>query len=210
LSREVIAQAALRLLNEVGLEGLTMRLVAKDLGVQASALYWHIKNKQELLDAMATIMFVQGAEGVESPRRGVSWEDWVIDRSNRLRRTMLRYRDGAKVLAGTNVTHPAVRRVAELTLRTLQDADFPLTYAARTYPVIFHYTVGFTIEEQARAGLDYEENPYAPGKMAEEMDAERYPLMAQVLGDLFDSDTDAGFEHGLRIILAGMRVSSSG
>jgi TetR/AcrR family tetracycline transcriptional repressor len=209
LSTEVIARTALTLLADVGLDGLTMRLVAKELGVQASALYWHLKNKQELLDAMATLMFVEVSDNVESPRRDEAWEDWLVERSAAMRRVMLRYRDGARVVAGTNVTHPASMRIAELVLRTLQDAGFPLDYAARSYPALYHYTVGFTIEEQARLGLDYAENPYAVDKLATQFDANRFPLIVAALPYLFDTDTDAGFEHGLRIILLGMRAGVS-
>jgi TetR/AcrR family tetracycline transcriptional repressor len=209
LSPEVIAQAALRLLNEVGLDGLTMRLVAKELGVQASALYWHLKNKQELLDAMATVMFVEANANAESPRRGVSWQDWIVGRAGDLRRAMLHYRDGGKVLAGTNITHPAVHRATELTLRTLQDADFPLDYIVRTYPVVYYYTVGFTIEEQARIGVDYAENPYERDTLVSTVDVQRFPLTASVISILFDPDVDTGFEHGLRIILLGMQAGVS-
>ncbi|MFD1045955.1 TetR family transcriptional regulator, partial [Kibdelosporangium lantanae] len=104
LSTEVIARTALTLLADAGLDGLTMRLVAKELGVQASALYWHLKNKQELLDAMATLMFIEASDNVESPRRDEPWEEWLIDRSAAMRRVMLRYRDGARVMAGTSVS----------------------------------------------------------------------------------------------------------
>jgi TetR/AcrR family tetracycline transcriptional repressor len=209
LSTEVIARTALTLLADVGLDGLTMRLVAKELGVQASALYWHLKNKQELLDAMATLMFVEASDNVESPRRDEAWEDWLVDRSTSMRRVMLRYRDGARVMAGTSVSHPVLARTAELVLRALQDAGFPLEYAARTYPAIYHYTVGFTIEEQARLGLDYAENPYTGDRLATQFDATRFPLVSAALPYLFDTNTDVGFEHGLRIILLGMRAGVS-
>jgi TetR/AcrR family tetracycline transcriptional repressor len=209
LSTEVIARTALTLLAEVGLDGLTMRLVGKQLGVQASALYWHLKNKQELLDAMATIMFVEANENVEAPRRDEPWDEWIVQRSTNLRGVMLRYRDGARVMAGTNVTHSVTTRTTELVLRTLQDAGFPLEYAARTYPVVYHYTVGFTIEEQARLGLDYAENPYVEDKLTTQFDAARFPVTASALPYLFDTNTDAGFEHGLRIILLGMRAGVS-
>jgi TetR/AcrR family tetracycline transcriptional repressor len=209
LTREGIARAALDLLAEVGLDGLSMRLVAKHFGVQASALYWHVKNKRELLDAMATVIFVDGGADVEAPRRGVTWEDWCVDRASRLRRAMLRYRDGAKVLAGTYVSHPTVFRLTELTLSVFQDADFPLAYTARSYPVVYHYTIGFTIEEQARHGADYPENPYRPDALTAVIDASRYPLTASVLPSLFNTDADAEFEQGLRIILAGIRAGVS-
>ncbi|GAA3121981.1 TetR/AcrR family transcriptional regulator C-terminal domain-containing protein [Streptosporangium carneum] len=211
ITPEAIARTALRLLDDVGLDGLTMRLVAGELGVQAPALYWHVKNKQELLDAMAGLMLVEAVEGMEMPGRGVSWSEWLGDAARRLRRMMLRHRDGARVVAGTHVTEPTIFRVTELALRTMRDAGFPLRDAARAFPALLHYTVGFTIEEQARTGAAYgEDNPYGTERFAASLDAERFPLTAQALDDLFDADSDAGFEYGLRILLAGMRAALAG
>ncbi|WP_433372312.1 TetR/AcrR family transcriptional regulator C-terminal domain-containing protein [Actinoplanes sp. CA-142083] len=201
LTPDAIARAALKALNEVGLDGLTMRVLAKELGVQAPTLYWHVKNKQELLDAMADLLAAEAAEGLEAPRRDETWQEWLIAMAVRNRHTLLRYRDGARVAAGAYSAHPAVLRTIELILRTLQDAGFEPATAARAFPVILHYTIGFTIEEQARAGTAYERNPYAGGLR---VDAERYPLTAGVAGDLYDEDTDANFEYGLRIVLSGM------
>ena len=56
LERETVARAALVVLDEVGLDGLTVRRIAEALGVQNPALYWHFKNKQDLLDRMAEVM----------------------------------------------------------------------------------------------------------------------------------------------------------
>jgi TetR/AcrR family tetracycline transcriptional repressor len=201
LTPDSIARAALRALAEVGLDGLTMRVLAKELGVQAPTLYWHMKNKQELLDAMADLIAAEAAEGLEAPRRDETWQEWLIALAVRNRRTLLRYRDGARVVAGAYSTHPSVLRTIELILRTLQDAGFEPATAARAFPVILHYTIGFTIEEQARAGAAYERNPYVGGL---EVDAARFPLTATVAGDLYAEDTDANFEYGLRMILSGM------
>ncbi|MFD0890472.1 TetR/AcrR family transcriptional regulator C-terminal domain-containing protein [Streptosporangium algeriense] len=203
-----IARTSLRLLNEVGLDGLTMRLVARELGVQAPALYWHVKNKQELLDVMTGIVLAESAEGLELPGRETPWDEWLADRLRLLRRAMLRYRDGARMMAGTHVTDPAIFRMTELALRTLGEAGFTLDVAARAFPTLLHYTIGFTIEEQARTGLAYGEagNPYQEGRLAPTLDPERFPLTARALGSLFDADGDAGFEYGLRIILDGMRA----
>ncbi|NUR85911.1 MAG: helix-turn-helix transcriptional regulator, partial [Nonomuraea sp.] len=52
LDRELIVRTALRLLDEVGLEKLSLRRLAKELGAHPTALYWHFSGKQELLDAM--------------------------------------------------------------------------------------------------------------------------------------------------------------
>ena len=53
LDRRQVAAAGLKLLNEAGLHGLTLRAIAKELDVKAPALYWHFKDKQALLDEMA-------------------------------------------------------------------------------------------------------------------------------------------------------------
>ncbi|GAB2738398.1 TetR/AcrR family transcriptional regulator C-terminal domain-containing protein [Kitasatospora kifunensis] len=206
ISAEAIARAALEQLNESGLDGLTMRQVAQRLGVQVATLYWHLKNKRQLLDAMADVMMSDAADGLEAPRREESWADWSAAWAWRLRATMLRYRDGGRVFAGTAVTGPDAYRRIELMLRALQDGGFAVRDAARSFPVILHYTVGFTIEEQARTGADYadEDNPYRASRLFQDLDATRFPLTAEAHDNLFEADTDAGFEHGLRVVLAGM------
>src|SRR3954463_3833683 len=100
LRRHDIARAGLRLLNEVGLNGLTLRLIAADLGVKAPALYWHMKNKQELLDEMATQMYRDSAAQRAVPESLGEWEG-VAHRARALRHMMLAYRDGGKVFSGT-------------------------------------------------------------------------------------------------------------
>src|ERR1044072_1885235 len=144
-----------------------MRLVAEALGVRPPTLYWHIKNKQELLDAMATLVYVEAAEKLQTPRDGSSWEDWMRDWARALRQARLSHRDGARVLAGTYVNHPAVHRAVELNLRTLRDAGFTLSEAARGFPAVLHYTIGHTIEEQAHTSTAYgDDNPHAPEPLA--------------------------------------------
>lgn len=203
LDPEVIAAAALDLLDRTGLDGLTMRKVAAALDVQAPALYWHVKNKRELLDVMARAVFVEAVAGVEAPRQGVSWQDWTAELSGRLRTAMLRHRDGGRLLAGTNVSDESMWRVIELTLRTLEDAGFTLTEAARVFPVLLHYTIGFVIEEQARTGVDYgPDNPYT--QLAGVVDAERFPRTAQLVSVQVAAEPDIEFDHGMRVILAGI------
>jgi TetR/AcrR family tetracycline transcriptional repressor len=200
LSVEAIACTALSQLDDVGLDRLTMRLVAGALDVQPAALYWHVKNKQELLDAMAIRIYADAVDGLEGPRAGVTWEQWLADLARALRRAMVRRRDGARIFAGSNLSEPALFRATELALRTLQDAGFDVRLAARAVAALMHYTVGFTIEEQAHRG-----GPSAHALV----DAARFPLTAQAYArdDLFDPDTDACFEYGLALILTGMAAT---
>jgi TetR/AcrR family tetracycline transcriptional repressor len=208
ITSDLIARTGLRLLNDVGLDGLSMRVLAKELGVQAPTLYWHVKNKQELLDAIAALMSAEVADGLEAPARDETWQEWIAALARKMRHTMLKYRDGARVSAGAYTSDPAVSRVVELILRTLRDAGFPVELAARAFPVVLHYVVGFTIEEQARTGLAYEGgNPY---NHSLKIDWAWNPMAAEMTEELYGSDTDTNFEYGLGIVLTGMRVEVLG
>jgi TetR/AcrR family tetracycline transcriptional repressor len=70
---------------------------------------------------------------------------------------------------------------------------------------VLHYTVGFTIEQQARTGAAYDSgNPYAGDELADRADPQRFPLLAELHELLYDVDSDEAFEHGLALILAGI------
>jgi AcrR family transcriptional regulator len=179
LSKQDIARAGLRLLNEVGLNCLTARSIAEELGVKAPALYWHMKNKQEMLDEMATQMY-RDAPPEPATR---DWETFLIERSWALRRMMLGYRDGAKVFAGTFVTDERLPSETPLTLMT--EAGFDRRPARRALFTVHSFVIGFTIEEQAVYPV--------PGRRDERYDA------------TFE-DMDGQFTDGLTIVLTGIKA----
>ncbi|MFC0105028.1 TetR/AcrR family transcriptional regulator C-terminal domain-containing protein [Kibdelosporangium aridum] len=203
LTVDVIARTALEMLDETGLDGLSMRLLATRLDVQPAALYWHVKNKSQLLDVMAAAIFNCAADGLEAPRAGVTWQEWTAEWVRQLRKAMLRYRDGGRIFANGSVTEPALFRATELALRTLQDAGFEVQPAARSLAALIHYAVGFTIEEQNHL---YK----SPESAHSKLDTARFPLTAQAYVDdnLFDPNTDECFEYGMQIILAGMQAAN--
>lgn len=204
LTRDVIARTGLDLLGEHGLDGLSMRTLAAALGVQAPTLYWHVKNKRELLDAMADVIAAEASQRLRPRDDGDSVPDWLGDVARAIRAAMLRYRDGARVFVGS-VT-PSARPANELVLGGLQSAGFDLDAAAQAVLVLLHYVTGSAIEEQARTGTDYEDNPYANADL---LDAERFPLTAAVRLVMFNPDADASFESGLRTVLAGITATLS-
>ncbi|EFL25395.1 tetracycline repressor protein class D [Streptomyces himastatinicus ATCC 53653] len=203
LDREQVVDAALRLLNEVGLEGLTLRRIAKELNVQAPALYWHFKNKQALLDEMATTIFLRLAEEPGNLDEAMTWQERLIEGQHALRRTLLRYRDGAKVFSGTRFTRTDHAVTMEAHLRAFVAAGFTPGAAARASFIAYAFTLGFVTEEQAVEPMAGERTPGYDVAERADLIGPDYPLAAAAGADLF-LDYDARFEEGLRTIVAGI------
>ncbi len=99
LDRKRIVTEAVALLDEQGLDGVTLRNLARRLGVQAPTLYWHIPNKAALITAIAEEILGQEFDHSESPDPSVRWQDWLSGLAQRLRRALLAHPDGARVLS---------------------------------------------------------------------------------------------------------------
>jgi AcrR family transcriptional regulator len=180
--RSDIVDRAIVVLDEYGLESLTMRRLAAELGVQPSALYHHVPNKQTLLAAVADEILTRGRR----PRRAWDWDRRVIEICGELRDAMLAYRDGAEVVVtaytfGLGAGEPAGQlRVA------LHDGGLPRDLVNIGTRALLHLVFGHTAEEQtalqaASAGA-IERAPGGPGD----------------------------FERGLELVLDGLRSRVNG
>ncbi|AWZ05069.1 TetR family transcriptional regulator [Streptomyces sp. ICC4] len=200
-----MAATALRLLGEFGLEGLTLRAIAKELDVKAPALYWHFKDKRALLDEMATEMFRRMTADLNAVHPPGDWHEALQAAMRGLRDHLLRYRDGAKVYSGTHFTDMSYAAPMEAHLRTLVAGGFTAAGAARAWFTAYSYTIGYVIEEQSMGPM--------PGSDGEGYDLEAraarlaaFPLAAEAGPEMF-RDQDAGFEAGLAAVLAGTAVT---
>src|SRR5260370_38968025 len=119
LDQSQIVRAALALLDEVGFDGLTMRNLAKKLGVQAASLYWHVRGKQDLLSLLAEEICAPMRE----PDRTLPWQNQLEAMANDYRQVLLAHRDAARVLASSGgPSGPKRLWLTEIGLRTLLDA----------------------------------------------------------------------------------------
>ncbi|MEU6464452.1 TetR/AcrR family transcriptional regulator C-terminal domain-containing protein [Streptomyces sp. NPDC046976] len=201
LDRARVADTALRLLNEVGLDGLTLRAIAKELDVKAPALYWHFKDKQALLDEMATQMYRRMVAGTEL-EPGDTWQERLLKINRGLRTALLDYRDGARVFSGSLFTGTDHAPALEANLRLLLDAGMTLVQAVDAGRTAHAYTIGFVTEEQGMRPLPSDEKARADiTDRARRMSD--HPLAAAA-GELLFDDYDRQFEEGLAVVIAGI------
>lgn len=200
LRREAVVRTALTLLNEVGIDGLTTRRLAQELGVQSPALYWHFKNKRELLDLMAAAMHADTFAGERAPG-DMQWTRWLAEDARAKRRALLSYRDGARVEAGSRPM-PAQLPGLEAQLQALCAAGFTPRDALRACLAVDRYTMGWVIEEQAATeDARHSVQPRYPDEVFEDL-----PLLVQGAAVLRQDDPDADFDYGLRVLIAGIEA----
>lgn len=200
LSKAAIVAAALSLLDQVGLDGLTVRAVAGRLGVQAPALYWHVRSKQDLLDEMATEIWRRiGAEVAALPP-GLSWRQGMIAFAAITRRTLLAYRDGAKVFSGTYLTDAGVLESQEPLLARMTEQGFAPADVVRAYSLLYNFTIGFCIEEQAAAQAVAAGDGRLRSRRAARPDVDGHPL-AMREGPEVLADPDGRFDDLVAVII---------
>ncbi|MFD4397458.1 TetR/AcrR family transcriptional regulator C-terminal domain-containing protein [Kitasatospora sp. NPDC058478] len=200
LQRDEVVRTALRVLDEEGIDGLTTRRLARELGVQSPALYWHFKNKRELLDLMAEAMLAEALPADRSPDPE-HWPDWLAADARAKRHALLAYRDGARVHAGTLPTEDELPAV-EAQLDALRQAGLRPRTALRLLLTIDRYIMGWVTEEQAwRQDAADRARPPFPDEALHDL-----PLLREAADVLRMTDHDADFEYGLRVLIEGFRA----
>ncbi|BBJ38905.1 putative transcriptional regulator, TetR family protein [Streptomyces antimycoticus] len=196
LDRTAVVTAALELLDEAGLDKLTMRKVAERLGVQLNTVYWHASSKPRLLELMADTML----EGCADAPLPDPWDDRACTLAHRYRAALLSRRDGARVVAGTYVAEEHTLRFADaLTGAFLSGGHSPAEAGWRTWSLVY-FTLGLTQEEQAAQGIGGME------PLLRAATAERFPALAAVAGHF--GDFEHRFRHGVGLIVRGQEASA--
>lgn len=193
LERDKIVRAALALLDEAGIDGVTTRKLADRLGVKSASLYWHFKNKRDLLDAMAEAMMV----GVGRLPRGDDWQSWLAAEARAFRKALLSHRDGARVHGGTRPKAEEFPEVEQST-RFLCAQGFSPSDALRAQVAIGFFVVGWVLEEQAAA-----EALRGRGEKTPLPDPQQFPFLSAAQSVLRQDDPDRDFEFGLTALING-------
>jgi TetR/AcrR family transcriptional regulator, tetracycline repressor protein len=205
LTRGRILKAAFSLVDEAGIEALSMRRLAKELGVDPMAIYHHLPNKRALLRALIEEIF-SGMQVMDVKDTG-DWRGWV--------------RAWACAFRGLARAHPKLvpklasypEAAAEATLESTEElyaafeaAGMPPREIVGAVGVVVDYLNGFALAEASGALGD----PGEQREMLELLDArsqEELPAMRRTLGALPGEDLGTNFEFGLEVVLAGLEAT---
>jgi TetR/AcrR family transcriptional regulator, tetracycline repressor protein len=200
--------AALLVLEREGIGGLSMRKVAAELGVKAASLYWHVRNKEQLLDLLTDELM---ADAEPPPRQG-DWREQLREYALRHRRLLLAKRDAAKVVAGRLALGPNLLRLMEDQLDRLREAGFSDADAAMANYLLGAFVHGFVLQEQApisageTEGASRSEVAQAAADRLRGLPEASYPNLVALAGDLTAPSMEDRFAFGLERLLDGLAV----
>lgn len=190
LSRDAVLAAALAIIDESGIDACTMRAVAAELGVEAMSLYWHLPNKEALLDGVVELMLRE----VEFERDMVDdWQGAFTSFGHSFRRVVLRHPNVVHLLASRPIgAYVAAGTMAEHGLALLERAGFPRPCAIRAVRTLSRFVAGSTLLEVGAALA-----PPAPRDG---------PALCDLLDAVTLDDPAELFDYGLQALIAGIEV----
>ena len=196
LDKKRVIHTALELLDEVGMEGLTTRKLAQKLNIEQPSLYWHVKNKRALLDALSVEILMLHHDHFE-PGEEEHWTDFLRENAKSFRRALLSHRDAAKIHLGTRPS-PEQFQIVEKQLQFLCDQGFSLEDALYTLGVTSHFVLGSVLEEREYLEAMRDDDPAIDAKMP--------PLLTSALEIMAQDTGEKPFLFGLEVIIAGLEA----
>ena len=145
LTRERVIQAALSVADSGGLGSLTIRSLAKELGAKPMSVYYHVANKDEILDALVDIVFGE----IQLPVPGGDWRSEMEQAGSSAREVLGRHRWAIGLLESRTDPGPANLRHHDTVIATLRQAGFSAELTAHAYALIDSYVYGFALQEAA-------------------------------------------------------------
>jgi TetR/AcrR family transcriptional regulator, tetracycline repressor protein len=200
LSRDVVVQAALRVLEKEGGEALTMRGVADQIGVSASSLYGYVANKEELVQLVLDRLF----EEVEVPATD-SWQDTLKELGRAMLAMYRRHPGVAALTLGRVAVTPSMLPLAERVVSELRAAGLPDQVAAFVGDLAGLYVgaIAYELDVTPLAGHESEFLDQFTAWL-KSLPADRFPNTIALADTAVAGSAEDRFEWGMDVIVRGL------
>jgi len=203
LSRERVIDAAIRIADESGLESLTMRRLAQELGVEAMSLYYYVANKEEILNAIADVVVGEW----ELPSPGAEWKAAIRRTAVSAHEILVRHRWAASlVLSGAGVSGARLQYMNSI-MGSLREAGFSADQTDHAYHALESHIMGFTLWEVGMNLGSAEELAALATGFLEQLSVDEFPYVAEHVHQHLkprDPKDEGSFAFGLDLILDGL------
>ncbi len=202
LSRERVLRAAIGLADARGIGSLTMRKLAQELGVEAMALYYHVANKDEILNAITDLVVGE----FELPAPGTDWKAGIRTTAISANDVLVRHPWAASLMLSATGASPARWRYMNAILGSLREAGFSEGETDHAYHALDSHITGFTLWE-VQIQIDPATMPDMAATFLRALPAGEYPYLVEHVHQHLaerNPDDEGSFAFGLDLILDGL------
>jgi AcrR family transcriptional regulator len=210
VTRDAVVDTALALLAEGGLEAVSFRRIAKQLGVAGPTLYWHVENKRQLMDLMADELVRRTGRSYDGPEQGQPWWEWLRADAQRMFDALIATRDAPRVLAGNRPSPDSFGGIERALGELVAASGMTPGEAQQTMFAIGAYVIGSATEWQAEA--ERQSTQPLPDPADEELNARRadvladQPLLLAAINERLSRPFTATFDFGLDLLITGLQA----
>jgi AcrR family transcriptional regulator len=197
-----VLSTAVSMADDGGIEAVTMRKLAQRLGVEAMSLYYHVSNKDEILDGMIDIVIGE----IELPKSGDDWKTAMRKRALSAHGMLAKHPWALQVMETRVNPGPASLRYYDSVIGSLVGGGFSIALAAHAFPAIDAYIYGFSLQQMNLPFEDEHDIGEVTDLILEHLPVDEYPHFAAMITDhaLQPGYNYADeFEFGLDLILDG-------
>jgi|RhiMetdeSRZDD1v2_1073273.scaffolds.fasta_scaffold209801_2 AcrR family transcriptional regulator len=200
LTRERVIDAALSVMDAEGLDAVSMRRVAREVGVEAMSLYNHVRDKDDLLQGVCERIM----SSFEFPATSGEWVDRAKAGAGEWRRLLQAHPDVMRIFAETHGPAPSSPESllpTEFALRLFMEAGLSDRDAVQAFHAFGGYIQGFVMMEAGSMKERHEEH-----FLGAAIPSEEFPALAAASRYWADCDADEQFEFGLDLLIRGLQA----
>lgn len=206
LTRAAIVDAALRVLDADGLDGLSMRRVGEELEVGAASIYWHVRNKDELLQLI--LERVIGEMRLPEPDPA-HWKEQLRGYVYAVRDTLNSHRDVARISMGRIPSGPQIASVMEWLYTVLTPAGLPAQVIAFSSDLLALFVGAFAFEESLGPGsfggdIEPEQFLEMMKDYLHSLPPDRFPYVTKMVDLIMSGGREERFGFGVDVLLRGL------
>jgi AcrR family transcriptional regulator len=209
LSRQRALCAAVALADAEGIGSLTMRTLAKELGVEAMSLYHHVANKSDILDGMVDLVFSE----IDLPSDSTDWKTAMRQRATSVRAALTRHPWAISIMDSRTSPGPATLRHHDAVIGCCRRAGFSIEMAAHAFSLLDSYIYGFVLQEVNLPFDDEDDLGEVVESIMPNLSTDDYPHLLELTTEhILQPGYSYGneFDYGLGLILDGLEAAVHG
>lgn len=206
LTADRVIDGAMALADRIGVDALTIRKIAAEIGAKPMSIYHHVPNKDAIIDRMVDRVFAE----IEPPPTGADWRSAIVVRCRSMRAVLLAHPWAAPLMESRTSPGPATLGHHDAVLGCFRTAGFSLALTGHAYAVIDAFMYGFALQETTLPAIGGEDMAEVAGAIVADLPDERFPHLTEYTRDrVLQPGYDFGneFEAGLELILDGLSAA---